>query len=486
MKTLKTLFLTLIAVLFCVFITSCSEEEYKSKLLDIQLNDIVLEDQSNSKTIVIPDFNFNNYYISSNASWCMVHSDGSSLVINVYSIYNISDGSPLYDDRSCIVTLKDPKDNTTRSFTVTQKKIRTIEFKKNEAQIPEKGGKVSIDVTSSVDYNVIIPSDCDWLKQTAGTRGLSMSTITFEASSNNSGDVREAIVTFKDKESEYSNNLKIIQDITPYLDLNTSEITIMNEGGDVKMTFATNSKVSVEINDDWVQDKGIVETSENNYVLNLHVDASSSNASRKSEVILSTATKSKKNVSKTIIINQVPPLNINESELELYEGEEHTIDFTNNTGSTLSWSSSDNSIASVNSKGTVTAKRTGTAVITAKSSDGKYSDEITVNVVSLSSKLTCTWSVSSISMGGWIQAAIGCTLINNSKYDIVLTKCTIYKDGKFLNSTTDSSLLGALPAGGKKGVSINNVTNFSTVTFSWEYKFNGKSLTYDCDFKNNL
>ena len=62
------------------------------------------------------------------------------------------------------------------------------------------------------------------------------------------------------------------------------------------------------------------------------------------------------------------------------------------SNSTVRWSSSDSSVASVNSAGQVSGKKVGTATITVSSTDGNYSDTCVVKVVQLAEKITLDYT----------------------------------------------------------------------------------------------
>lgn len=73
---------------------------------------------------------------------------------------------------------------------------------------------------------------------------------------------------------------------------------------------------------------------------------------------------------------------LDRTELFLYEGDSETLNLNGIKGS-AKWSSSDKSIATVSSKGRVTGKKKGTAVITAKVKGKKYKCKVTVDKIVL-------------------------------------------------------------------------------------------------------
>lgn len=81
--------------------------------------------------------------------------------------------------------------------------------------------------------------------------------------------------------------------------------------------------------------------------------------------------------------------------------------------------------------------------------------------------------------------ALGCTLNNESKHDILLTRCEIYSDLKLLSYTNYTEKSGALAAGESKKVSFDNLKGKGSkfgFTVVWYYTFNGEAFTYRCEY----
>ena len=71
-------------------------------------------------------------------------------------------------------------------------------------------------------------------------------------------------------------------------------------------------------------------------------------------------------------------IQLSKTKVELSVGEKVTLKLKNSTASDVKWSSSKKSIATVTSKGKVTAKKAGSATITAKHDGKKYTCNVTV------------------------------------------------------------------------------------------------------------
>ena len=153
----------------------------------------------------------------------------------------------------------------------------------------------------------------------------------------------------------------------------------------------------------------------------------------------------------------VTSVSVSPATLELTVGDAYTLSATvnpsNATNKNVTWSSSNESVASVSSYGTVTAKAAGTAVIKAASSDGPYGTctvtvkakpiTVTLSPVSLtviggtSEKLTATISPSNAENTTLIWKTTNSTII---KLNTVETSVTTY--GSTASITVFGSMVG--------------------------------------------
>lgn len=101
-----------------------------------------------------------------------------------------------------------------------------------------------------------------------------------------------------------------------------------------------------------------------------------------------TATTTQGSKTATCQINVVKPVTgvkLNKSSIRIEVGDKYTLTPTispaDASNKTISWKTSDKSVATVSSKGVVTAKKLGKTVITVTTADGSYTAKCTVNVV---------------------------------------------------------------------------------------------------------
>lgn len=158
----------------------------------------------------------------------------------------------------------------------------------------------------------------------------------------------------------------------------------------------------------------------------------------------------------------VEKINLATPTLDLVKGETHRVGYTiipeNATYKSLKWKSSNETIASIDEKGMVTALKEGTATITASSSDEKISAQCTVNIsynpATASSLIINEIQASNIDMfidpsfnyGGWIE------LYNPTDKAVSLQGFHISKDPMNLKMYRLTDKIGVIPAKGYKNI----------------------------------
>lgn len=373
MKTLKYTFSALIAVLLCAYVVSCGED-YSSPLKGQTVSDQTFETGTNSKTVTIGTKDLSKCTVSSSANWCSATIQNSTVVITVQP-------NDTYEQREAIVTLTDREDGTILSFKVVQKQNDAILVDKPDYLIPEEGGEISIKVQSNVSYSVEIPSDASWLTRTTpSTRGLVNSTIVLKADKNNTGDERGTIIKLKDQETGTTTQFTVKQELTPNIELSKEEISLFEDGGEFEIKVKSNIALTSTISDDWISSNGRSNEEGFGFVEKFRVSSLPSDQSGRNATIDFSDKIEKWKISKTIKIKQIRSLAIEEEKLEMFVDDSYSLTLNNNTGQSVTWKSSNASVAKVNSYGRVTAVGKGSATITATTEDGKYSAKIGVKV----------------------------------------------------------------------------------------------------------
>ena len=470
MKTIKYSFLTLISVIISACFVSCSED-YSSPLKGKTVNDVVFETGVNSKTVSIGTEDLTKCTVASNAIWCRPTIAGSSVNVLVQS-------NDTYEERKAIVTLTDPEDATTLSFNVIQNQNDAIIVDGKTFEIPEEGGEVNIKVKSNVSYIVDIPASASWLTKASATRGLSDSTIKLKAEKNNSGDEREAIVKLTDSKSGSSSEFTVKQALTPFIKLSMENFEIDELGGEIEVSVNSNVELNIEPDDYWVSIGDKTKNGDFNFTQKFVVSSMSGSDTNRSTFITFSPKNSKWNITKSVKISQTKSLSFKNSDVELLVGDSHSLNVVNNTGKSLSWKSSNTSVATVNSSGKVTGVGKGSATITVSSSDGKYSDKCTVTVKDITDFIEAKPGGGSIvSINNLIQygSKLGWIFYNNSSHTVTLKSLQLV-DGENGNEGNIMSADQDVPGGSSVGytVTIGLLGIHAPVTCRYRYVYNGK------------
>ena len=273
MKTIKTLGIFLLLAVMSVGFTSCGDD-YESRLPELIIKNLEFDKSGGEQTMVFRNEDLTNYGITANAIWCSpwIDYDASTIYVKVTARGEAESDEEKYDERSCVVTLTDVRDNTTRTFTVKQAKVTDVIVKLgDDSAIDSNGGDVIVDVQYNVGWNVEIPEDAqDWItRKTAGTRGLEKTTVTLSVAKNNSGGARSSKVYFKSEDGSISKYITINQLFTPVYSFEKKEFTVDELGQTIKVNYESNINFSVYPDDDWVNKDGNkekVDGSENKYV----------------------------------------------------------------------------------------------------------------------------------------------------------------------------------------------------------------------------
>jgi hypothetical protein len=270
--------------------------------------------------------------------------------------------------------------------------------------------------------------------------------------------------------------------IEEYFDMLTQDFTIDQRGGNISVSAQTN-KTTFDIwppEDSWAK-LGELEFFTELFAITQHVNVqpfTQKAASRTTTMYLD---------DKTITITQYRNLYINETSFTLLRQETKQLSVYTYDVDGVNWSSSDESVATVDANGLVKGVGVGTATITATSSDGKYQDNISVTIEKpedLREHLSVDWQPYYDDNNE--VATLSCTLNNDSKYKIQLTRCEIYSDLKLLSFLDYNEKSGGLVAGDSKKASFDNLAGKGSkfgFTIVWYYTFNGENYTYRCEYK---
>ena len=316
MKIIKFCIICVIAVMASLYVTSCSKE-YSSPLKGQVVKDLTFESSQSSNTVTIADADLTGFTIKSSELWCTAAAQGKVLSVTVRE-------NDTYDDRQATITVTDPGDQTTITFKVMQKQNDAILIDGSTFVVPEEGGDINIKIQSNVNYEVEIPASATWLTKStrASTRGLVSSTIVLTAEKNNSGEEREAIVTFIDKESGVSSKITIKQSLTPYIEVDKDQITLSEDEKEIEIVVKTNINLETVITNDWITDNGRESNGDLNFTQKLKIAKNNSGDER--GAVVTFENKNYSLISKISIKQSLTPyIEIDKDQISLSENEKN-------------------------------------------------------------------------------------------------------------------------------------------------------------------
>lgn len=439
MKTIKLIGMCILAAVLGMSVQSCSKDDYQSRIKELIINEnnYKFDSDGGSYEKEYRGEDLSCYKITSNADWCKASIDFAKSTMIV-----IVDENETFDPRTATVTISDIVDGVSkRSFTVSQGQCDAIQTGKNSYKVKTDGGTVSIKVQSNVSYKVDIAYDevaKDWITiPSSKTRGLVETTVVLEVAKNTSQKVRNASVRIYDEKSGVEDRVLITQEFTDYMDIDPIEYEIDERGGIVSVNVKSNADWDcfVEPEDTWVK-KQTVKTVSDEIKTQSFTISPFTEKKTKRVTIVSFSNYFDKEVDVTI--TQTHYLYFEDSSVELMKGESKTLTPVNVKKWGLTWSSSDESVATVDENGKVTGVAGGGAVITVTSEDGNHTDQIAISVQEpkdLKDNLVGSNEPGYESVDGVkVMTSLDCTITNNSDNTIQLDEVSLYCDGEYKKS----------------------------------------------------
>ena len=532
MKKVRFIGICILALLLGAGLGSCSKDEYQSRLKELIIKDLEFDNESDEYTKEFRNEDLSNYEAIPDQSWCTVVLDVATSKMTV----TVEDNET-FDDRTAIVTLRDKVDGmTSRTFKVKQKQSNVIRTGEGAYTVGTDGGQVVIEVESNVDYQVII-QDATWVKRpsSSGTRGLVKSSVVLEVERNTSEKQRSATVILENTATGARSEVVITQEFKPYFSLIQTEFTISENGGELNVYIQTNLTsfdCYTDENDKWIKKSGRESVSGDMSMIVQKLTVSAFKDKQESRSTVVNFQNASFGFDENITITQNRMLYIKDDNFTIFAGDSLKVSIYNQTGNAVLWTTENEAIATVDGSGMVKGVDKGTTEIRVTSSDGLYSDYITVTVekpVDLQDKLTYEWQPGFTVMDDIsVLTSLACTITNNSEYDLMLTKVTCYQDDVVVGYVNYNSSSGTFGIGTSKtarfpidveyeevkkeeettddtttddsttsdtttddssssgtraddDVEKKPKVNTHTYTFVWEYTYKNENFTYKCE-----
>ena len=449
MKTIKFFGICLLMMVLAMGFQSCSKDEYHSRLKELIIKDLTFASSKDTNTKEFRNEDLSCFSVISNADWCTAAIDVKKSTLTVTVEKNTT-----YDSRVATITIRDIVDNTsTRTFTVTQAQQDCIRLKDKEQasqEMPTEGGQIALVVETNVNYEW--KSDVAWIhKPKSSTRGLVESTIMLEVDKNTTGKERTGTVKVVNAASGLEAQVTVTQVFTGFLKITdpvkTKTIEIDETGGSVSIGINTNVAFDTDIDPvNWLKSEGREQIDDENWKQKLKVSPLTDKiVSRTAEITFKAKDDTYGIEEQTIVISQSRSLFIKDDDITLLPDSVHTIELYNATGSKVTWTATSISpkdvvVAKVDATGKVTGVTPGTAKVTVTTEDGAHTDNIIVTVKEPAALTTLKGSMKrktkTVDGVEDILYSIICKLENTSTNNIVLSKVTLFCDGKALTNDT--------------------------------------------------
>lgn len=313
-----------------------------------------------------------------NDSWVSVSPSSGTASEGPVTVTVRCNANTTYEDRSTTVTIN--MGDLSQTVTVKQPANKGIILPKQVFELQSDTRSIDVEVQANVQYSV--SSSVDWIKQT-GTKALTSKTLTFSIQENKTYDPREGKITIKPNEGNVQEQvITVRQAQKDALIVEKTSYDMPYGGGEIEIKVEANVAFNVTPNVDWlhyIQTKAL-----SNSTVCIKVDENPTYNNREGKIEIAQQNGSLKH---TITVKQagriaVTSVTLDKTSVKLKEGESVTLVATvtpdNATDKTVTWTSSEAAVASVDASGKVTAIKEGSATITAKAGDKTATCSVTI------------------------------------------------------------------------------------------------------------
>ncbi len=207
-------------------------------------------------------------------------------------------------------------------------------------------------------------------------------------------------------------------------------------------------------------------------------------------VITVTTEDQNKTASCKIIVNpvNVTGISINETSKNLMIKDEVTLTATvnpeNATNKTISWSSSNEEVATVDENGKVTAKSLGEAIITVTSEDQNKTAACDIKVTTIDNLVSCRMNTGGLSINGENYSTLPTTFINKSSHDVIINKLEVLAKVKNANGELLYSERVLFGENLNEICKANNELTYSRAGGNYQYCYASFVVTWEYSYDN--
>lgn len=148
------------------------------------------------------------------------------------------------ENRETEITVKDKNSDLSQIFTIKQI-VGSIILEDSYFEVDPKGGTIKVNLSTDIDFDVIIPEEIDWVTQIE-TKALEKRTFNLNVFPNSLTEEREAEITVKDVNSDVSQDLTIKQKVGQII-VNQNEFEVQFKGGTITIPYTSDIECKVII-----------------------------------------------------------------------------------------------------------------------------------------------------------------------------------------------------------------------------------------------
>lgn len=469
-KTFKSILSILVYLLVSGLFVNCSSDD---ESLDLFVSSRQFEINSNGGNIDIP-LSTNQtieFTIPSNAqSWIQAKTVTTNNKVTGVTLSVAS--SEEYDKRTADILIKGG--SLVETITINQTGTQILTLDKKEYNISDKGGVVYVETKSNFEYEVILPG-ADWLKMDK-TKSVSTSKVSFTVEANETYDSRQAVIIFKDNNSNLEKSLTINQSQKNAIVLSKNDYLFENEGGIIDVEVSSNIDYTTKIEGNWITQVSTRSLTTKSLSFSVN-KIPFEEKERTGKIIFENQ---ELGISQVINIKQVNMFGLQEQYVTIHEGDIVKLTLVNNLeDKSVDWVSSNEDIVTVDSDGYITAIAKGQAIITVKSSDGLHesSSEIEVRRVVDDVKLDWSAGYSYTSWSGY-NYYIESKVTNYLSEPILMNTLTSYdmnnEGAQILSGEINETVM---PGSTLENYGISGRVKYEYVKFVWTFTYKDKLYT---------
>jgi len=157
-----------------------------------------------------------------------------------------------YDSRSAEIIFYDKMSDVKDTLTITQVQKDAIVISKEEYDVKTEGETIEVKLSANVDFEVTMP-DVDWISQVQ-SRGLVEHTLYFEVAENTSEEERSTNIVFKNKDTQLSDSITIVQAGKVKLTLSKREFNVSDRGDTISVDVKSSVEYGIKMPEvDWIK-----------------------------------------------------------------------------------------------------------------------------------------------------------------------------------------------------------------------------------------